>query len=144
MDDNKLSIFPPIKLIFVAAIAACAIACAGSAGLAQTGAPMIAIEKMDVGKAPADFDFGRTGQSGPGQWVVTGDASAAGGHAIEQSSIDQTDYRFPLAIYKPLSAVNRHALVPSLVSIKSDTCRADRRRDPTPKHTLVVQVRAGR
>src|SRR5664280_16363 len=32
--------------------------------------------------------------------------------------------------------VNRRALVTPSVSIKSDTCGADRRRDPTPKHTF--------
>jgi hypothetical protein len=106
VDDDKLSIFPPNKLFFAAAAAACAIACAGSAALAQEGLTMIAIEKMDVGSAPADFDFGRTGQGGPGQWVVVSDASATGGRAIEQSSTDRTDYRFPLAIFKPLSAKN--------------------------------------
>ena len=67
---------------------------------------MIVIEKMDVGSAPADFDFGRTGQGGPGQWVVISDQSATGARAIEQSSTDRTDYRFPLAIYKPISAKN--------------------------------------
>src|SRR5450759_23779 len=106
MNEDKLSIFPSNKLVFAAAVAACAIACASSAGLAQKGTPMIAIEKMDVGMAPADFDFGRTGQGGAGQRVVTGDASATGGRAIEQSSTDRTDYRFPLAIYRPLSAKN--------------------------------------
>jgi hypothetical protein len=67
---------------------------------------MIAIEKMDVGAAPADFDFGLTGQGRPGQWLVTSDATANGGRAIEQSNADRTDYRFPLAIYKPFSAKN--------------------------------------
>lgn len=106
MDGYRLRVFPSIRSIFIAAAVACAIACAGSTVRAQKGTPMIAIEKMDVGMAPADFDFGLTGQGGPGQWVVIGDASATGGHAIEQSSIDRTDYRFPLAIYKPLSAKN--------------------------------------
>ena len=32
--------------------------------------------------------------------------------------------------------MNRRALVTPSVSIKSDTCGADRRRDPTPKHSL--------
>jgi Galactocerebrosidase, C-terminal lectin domain len=105
VDDDKLWIFPSNKL-FLAAAAACVIACAGSAALAQEGITMIVIEKMDVGSAPADFDFGRTGQGGPGQWVVTGDPSATGGRAIEQSSTDRTDYRFPLAIYEPISAKN--------------------------------------
>jgi hypothetical protein len=106
VDDDKLRISPSNKLFFAAAAVACAIACAGSAELAQEGITMIAIEKMDVGSAPADFDFGRTGQGGPGQWGVTSDPSATGGRAIEQSSTDRTDYRFPLAIYKPISAKN--------------------------------------
>ena len=67
---------------------------------------MIAIDKMTIGAAPADFDFARTGQGGPGRWTVVADPSAAGGRAIEQSSTDATDYRFPLAIHKPLSAKN--------------------------------------
>jgi hypothetical protein len=106
MDGNWLRVFPSIRSIFIAAAVACAIACAGSAVLAQKGAPMIAIEKMDIGAAPANFDFELTGQGRPGQWVVTRDASATGGRAIEQSSADRTDYRFPLAIYKPFSAKN--------------------------------------
>jgi hypothetical protein len=67
---------------------------------------MIAIESMRVGAPPDDFDFGRTGQGGPGQWTVVADATATGGHAIEQSSTERTDYRFPLAIYRPRSARN--------------------------------------
>lgn len=86
MDEDKLSIFPSNKPFFAATVAVCAIACAGSAVLAQKGAPMIAIETMEIGKAPTDFDFGLTGQGRPGQWVVTRDASATGGRAIEQSS----------------------------------------------------------
>jgi len=88
------------------ALAAFAMAGAGLAALAQTGATMIAIDKMEVGTLPADFEFARTGQGGPARWTVVADASGAGGRAIEQTSTDKTDYRFPLAIYKPLSAVN--------------------------------------
>jgi hypothetical protein len=67
---------------------------------------MIAIEKMTPGAPPADFEFARTGQGGPAQWAVTADRSAAVGLAIEQTSTDTTDYRFPLAIYRPFSARN--------------------------------------
>jgi hypothetical protein len=56
------------------------------------------------GATPAQFDFARTGQGGPGQWRVMADEAAQGGRALEQSSTDKTDYRFPLAIYRPLSA----------------------------------------
>ena len=111
MDGNRLSIFPSNKLILAAAVAACTIACAASAGLAQKGTTMIAIEKMDVGKEPAEFDFARTGQGGPGEWVVVGDPTASGGRAIEQSSAERTDYRFPLAIYQPLSVTNGEVVI---------------------------------
>lgn len=67
---------------------------------------MIATEKMSVGQAPAEFEFARTGQGGPSQWVVVEDPSASASRAIEQSSTDQTDYRFPLAIYQPTTAKN--------------------------------------
>jgi hypothetical protein len=106
MDGNGPSIFPSNRQIFAAALAASAIACVASTGLAQGGTTMIAIEKMDVGKPPADFEFARTGQGGPGQWAVVSDPGANGGRAIEQSSTDRTDYRFPLAIYSPISVKN--------------------------------------
>lgn len=67
---------------------------------------MIALEKMDVGSPPAGFEFTRTGQGGPAQWVVVSDPTASGGRAVEQSSTERTDYRFPLAIYTPLSVKN--------------------------------------
>ena len=67
---------------------------------------MITIESMRVGVPPEDFDFGLTGQGGPGQWTVVADTTATGGRAIEQSSTERTDYRFPLAIHRPLSARN--------------------------------------
>ena len=78
---------------------------AHSAGTAsQPGAIMIPIEKMTVGAAPADFEFARTGQGATGQWIVVEDATAASKRAIEQSNTDRTDFRFPLAIYQPVTA----------------------------------------
>src|SRR6476659_3897491 len=106
MDRSRLFTFIPIKHIFAAAALAGAMACMGTAGLTQTGVIMIAIEKMTVGAAPADFEFARTGQGGPAQWTVAADATASGGRAIEQTSTDRTDYRFPLAIYQKMSARN--------------------------------------
>jgi hypothetical protein len=104
-DGNRLSIFP-MNMSFAVVIAACALACAASVGLAQQGTTMISLEKMTVGSPPAGFDFARTGQGGPGQWAVVSDASATGGRAIEQTSTERTDYRFPLAIYTAVSAKN--------------------------------------
>ena len=106
MDGSRLFTFIPIKHILAAAALAGAIACMGTAGLTQTGVTMIAIDKMTVGAAPADFEFARTGQGGPAQWAVAADPTAAGGRAIEQTSTDRTDYRFPLAIYQTVSARN--------------------------------------
>jgi hypothetical protein len=98
--------FASIKRFLAATALACAMACAASAGVAETGAIMIALDKMTPGVAPTDFEFARTGQGGPAQWTVTSDASAAVGLAIEQTSTDMTDYRFPLAIYQPVLASN--------------------------------------
>ena len=67
---------------------------------------MIAIDRMAVGSSPAEFNFARTGQGGPAEWAVVSDPSADGGRAIEQTSTDRTDYRFPLAIYMPLTIKN--------------------------------------
>lgn len=66
----------------------------------------IDIAQMPVGALPPDFTIARTGQGAPAQWAVVQDASATGGHAIAQTSQDQTDNRFPLAIYQPVNAKN--------------------------------------
>ena len=106
MDGVKRLDFPSIKPILAATVLACAMACAASAGLAETGAIMIAIDKKTPRAAPTDFEFARTGRGGPAQWTVTSDTSAAVGLAIEQVSTDTTDYRFPLAIYQAVLASN--------------------------------------
>jgi Galactocerebrosidase, C-terminal lectin domain len=110
MDGNRPLPFPHRRLI-VAAMAACAFACAGSQILAQQGTIVIGLDKMDIGKPPAGFDFARTGQGGPPRWVVVSDPGASGGRAIEQSSTDRTDYRFPLAIVRAVSARNVEVLL---------------------------------
>ncbi len=61
------------------------------------------------GVPPEDFDFGITGQGQPGQWTVVRDVTAIDGAAIEQSSTDPTENRFPLAIYRRLSLKNLEA-----------------------------------
>jgi hypothetical protein len=61
------------------------------------------ISAPEPGGEPADFTFWRTGQGAAGQWTVVPDATAANGRAIAQVSKDRTDYRFPLAVYKPYS-----------------------------------------
>jgi hypothetical protein len=85
--------------------------CAAATARSQTGATMIAIDRMTVGTAPEGFKFARTGQGGPAQWAVVADATAAGGRAIEQTSTDRTDYRFPLAIHEASSMANLDAVI---------------------------------
>jgi hypothetical protein len=58
---------------------------------------------MQPGAELEDFTFGRTGQGEGGKWTVVADPTAAKGRAIAQISKDRTDYRFPLAVYKPYS-----------------------------------------
>jgi len=62
---------------------------------------------VDLSKLPAnlepDFTLWRTGQGDAGEWTLVADPTAAGGRAIAQVSKDRTDYRFPLAVYKPYS-----------------------------------------
>jgi hypothetical protein len=67
---------------------------------------MTAIERMIPGSPPVGFTFARTGRGGDGAWTVVEDPTALAGRAIEQSSTDRTDYRFPLAIHDSLSAAN--------------------------------------
>jgi hypothetical protein len=67
---------------------------------------MIAIDQMKAGSPPAGFTFARTGRGRHGESSVVEDVTASTGRAIEQSSTDRTDYRFPLAIDESFSAAN--------------------------------------
>lgn len=67
---------------------------------------MIAIDRMKLGSPPAGFTFARTGRGEVGAWSVVEDKTAQAGQAIEQTSADRTDYRFPLAIPDSFSAAD--------------------------------------
>jgi hypothetical protein len=66
----------------------------------------IDISRMDPGLAPDGFTFWRTGDGEVGDWRVLEDPSASDRRVIAQTSKDSTDYRFPLAVYRPISAKN--------------------------------------
>jgi hypothetical protein len=106
MDGNRRHPFSLLLLVFAAATIAEFVVFSGSDGLSQSAASVVAIARMEVGAAPADFEFARTGQGAPGKWTVVADATSFGGRAIEQSSADRTDYRFPLAIFNQVVAKN--------------------------------------
>jgi hypothetical protein len=68
-----------------------------------SSADTITFAKTAIGAPPIDFEFWRTGNGGPGRWAVIRDETTEDGVALEQTSDEQTDYRFPLAIYEPFS-----------------------------------------
>ena len=104
--DGRHHSFLPFRSAINVSLAACILACAATHALAQPSAVVIPIEKMTTGSPPAEFDFVRTGQGAMGQWLVVDDSTAENQRAIEQSSTDRTDYRFPLATYQPVTAKN--------------------------------------
>jgi hypothetical protein len=80
---------------------------------AQNATTRIDISRMAPGLPPDAFTFWRTGDGDVGEWLVlkdptaiSGQAAAINGQVIAQTTKDPTDYRFPLAIYKPISAKN--------------------------------------
>jgi Galactocerebrosidase, C-terminal lectin domain len=95
--------------ILDAALAASVLACAGASAFAEGEINMIEIDRMTVGTPPAGFSFARTGRGSDGEWIVIADPTAKAGLAIEQTSTDATDYRFPLAIHASLSVKNLKA-----------------------------------
>lgn len=70
---------------------------------------MIDLTKPDI--LEAEFTLWRTGEGAAGEWALVGDTTAQGGTAIAQVSKDRTDYRFPLAVFKPFSGKNLEASV---------------------------------
>jgi len=77
-----------------------------TATMDRSRAETITFDGFLVGSTPDDFDIWRTGNGGTAQWIVVPDKTAQGGLALEQVSQEKTDYRFPLAIYKPFSGAD--------------------------------------
>ena len=70
----------------------------------QEGGPIsVDLSVIGPGGEPAEFIFWRTGEGETGKWAIVVDPTATSGRAIAQLSKDRTDYRFPLAVYKPYS-----------------------------------------
>jgi hypothetical protein len=78
------------------------LAFAGAAWGQGSGTMVVDLSRLSE-NLESDFTLWRTGEGGAGEWILVSDPTAAGGHAIAQVSKDRTDYRFPLAIYKPYS-----------------------------------------
>ena len=113
MHGSRPNLFQLRQLILAAVIITGAVAilagvvlCSASDGFSQSAAMAISIAKMELGSPPAGFHFARTGQGNLGRWIVVSDETSFAGRAIEQSSTDRTDYRFPLAILDSVLAKN--------------------------------------
>jgi hypothetical protein len=71
----------------------------GSVALAASAGRTWDFQGDAVGKAPAGFSFGHTGQGGPGRWEIRLDPTApAGDHVLAQVEDDGTDDHFPVAV----------------------------------------------
>ncbi len=82
----------------------------------------VALGRAEPGHLPEGFRVARTGQGAPAAWSVVDDASVPAGRVLAQTSTDQTDYRFPLAIYDPTVAKD----VEATVRFKAVAGRVDR------------------
>jgi hypothetical protein len=78
---------------------------------AEPATIQVDIAAMKPGFEPNDFIFGRTGNGGPGEWRVVSDPTTTGQTAIAQTSTDTTGYRFPVAVYQPVSAKDVDVLI---------------------------------
>jgi hypothetical protein len=85
--------------IFCAFVALACVTGAGS-GARADAATHIDIGKNGIGAPPAEFDLLRRGENGQGKWTIVHDGTAMAGLAIEQSGVEATEDRFPLAISK--------------------------------------------
>jgi hypothetical protein len=83
----------------------------GVSAAQQRAAQFVDIAAMEPGQQPPGFAFWRTGDGGAAEWRVVADPTATNQKAIAQTSKERTDYRFPLAIYKSVSATNVDVVV---------------------------------
>jgi hypothetical protein len=83
-----------------------AIAAAAAPAWAEGEPVSVSFAGAQIGALPPGFAIARTGEGAPADWKVVEDDTAADGRVLAQTSSDRTDYRFPLAIYQPLSAAN--------------------------------------
>ena len=108
----------PRQILAMAAV----LASVASASAAQSGSGVVPFAPTQPGAMPADFQLARTGRGAPAAWSVVADSKSQGGQVLIQTSTDQTDYRFPLAIYGGVTAAN----VEVTVRFKAVNGRIDR------------------
>jgi hypothetical protein len=107
---------------FATFLAVASIANAGSTACARDTVTHIDIGKNEIGAPPAGFNLLRRSEDKQGRWVVVRDATAVAGLAIEQSGVDSTEDRFPLAIAKTAPLKNAEISL----RLKANGGRSDR------------------
>lgn len=96
-----------------------------------------------IGQLPPSFQSALTGKGGPATWMVVDDPTAAGGKALAQTSQEDHDYRFPLAIYAPLNVKDMEASVRfKVLSGKEDRAAGIAFRLQDPDNYYVVRANA--
>ena len=101
---------------------AAAMAGVASVSAAQSGSVRVPLAPAQAGGLPDGFQVARTGKGAPAAWSVAADPGVQGGQVLVQTSTDQTDYRFPLAIYGGVTLAN----VEVTVRFKAVARRIDR------------------
>jgi hypothetical protein len=101
---------------------AAAMAGVASVSAAQSGSDKVPLAPAQPGGLPDGFQVARTGKGAPAAWSVAADPGVQGGQVLVQTSTDQTDYRFPLAIYGGVTLAN----VEVTVRFKAVARRIDR------------------
>src|SRR6478735_3862771 len=87
-------------------ILAAASAAASTRGAAQQSAA-VPLGNTPPGQLPPGFRVALTGCGTAPAWAVVDDANVPAGRVLAQTSTDQTDYRFPLAIYDSVIATKQ-------------------------------------
>jgi hypothetical protein len=75
-------------------------------GATAAPAQIVTFNSETPGQPPKDFEFGLAGEGGPGRWEMVEDSTAGGGKALAQLSTNTAEFRFLVAIYKPVIATN--------------------------------------
>ena len=89
------------RMAIIAAMAASA-----TPAQAEGGPISVSFADAPISALPPGFTAERTGSGAPADWKIVEDDTMAGGRVLAQTNSDRTDYRFPLAIYQPVSAAN--------------------------------------
>ena len=88
-----------------------AMAASATPAQAEGGPIRVSFADAPISALPPGFAAERTGGGALGNWKIVEDDTMTGGRVLAQTSSDRTDYRFPFAIYQPVSTANAEVSV---------------------------------